>query len=274
MDEFGVNTYGPQAHQSGKPGAPFFNQRNLVIGLSIFVLFGTVFGVMRVFSNISAPFVQNTNTIAGDQLTNINEKLAALSQKDTDGDGINDFQELYQAGTSPYLADSDSDGINDLAEINSGTNPNCPEGQQCTGFLPAQTNTNAQQTTNSKTNTSADNENITAAAIRETLKNAGSPQYLLDATSDAELLQLYEQASGVDTTTNTNTSTTSTLDTLKDFSAQDIRDMLSSTGADATLLKDVSDQDLKDIFGQALQEQSGLFNGNTNSSNSNINTNS
>ena len=56
---------------------------------------------------------------------------AALKNKDTDGDGLNDYDELYIYGTSPYLPDSDSDGLTDKQEIESGTDPNCPTGQNC-----------------------------------------------------------------------------------------------------------------------------------------------
>ncbi len=36
---------------------------------------------------------------------------------DTDGDGINDFNELAEYGTDPLLADTDDDGINDFNEV-------------------------------------------------------------------------------------------------------------------------------------------------------------
>ena len=44
---------------------------------------------------------------------------------------MNDYVELYNSRTSPYLRDSDSDGIDDKAEIDQGTDPNCPKGQDC-----------------------------------------------------------------------------------------------------------------------------------------------
>lgn len=42
---------------------------------------------------------------------------------DTDGDGINDFQENYEYGTDPGNADSDGDGWPDGVEVAAGTNP-------------------------------------------------------------------------------------------------------------------------------------------------------
>jgi hypothetical protein len=42
--------------------------------------------------------------------------LPSLSQRDTDRDGISDYDELYVLGTDPYLSDTDRDGIPDLLD--------------------------------------------------------------------------------------------------------------------------------------------------------------
>jgi len=59
------------------------------------------------------------------------DKLIKLQTTDTDKDGISDYDELNVYHTSIYLADTDSDGINDKEEIDSGDNPNCPRGKDC-----------------------------------------------------------------------------------------------------------------------------------------------
>jgi hypothetical protein len=48
------------------------------------------------------------------------------TQTDSDGDGINDFQEILIYGTKHTKADTDDDGINDLSEIEAGTSPTNP----------------------------------------------------------------------------------------------------------------------------------------------------
>ena len=45
------------------------------------------------------------------------------TQTDTDGDGINDFEEILIYNTKHTKADTDDDGISDLAEIEAGTSP-------------------------------------------------------------------------------------------------------------------------------------------------------
>lgn len=59
--------------------------------------------------------------------------ISALRVKDSDQDGLSDYDELYTYLTSPYLPDSDSDGASDYAEITKGDDPNCPSGKNCRG---------------------------------------------------------------------------------------------------------------------------------------------
>ena len=46
-----------------------------------------------------------------------------LKELDTDGDGINDYDEMYYYNTNPYLSDTDGDGIPDGKEVALGMNP-------------------------------------------------------------------------------------------------------------------------------------------------------
>lgn len=54
-----------------------------------------------------------------------------LKGKDTDGDTLTDYDEIYVWNTSAYLADSDSDGYADNIEIETGNDPNCPRNADC-----------------------------------------------------------------------------------------------------------------------------------------------
>lgn len=94
--------------------------------------------VQRIQAGVNNPFTVSktkyeqsksvVETIAPEQ-----RELEESKRRDTDGDGISDYDEEKVIGTSPYLRDTDGDGIPDNAELAQGTNPICPEGQACTG---------------------------------------------------------------------------------------------------------------------------------------------
>jgi hypothetical protein len=69
-----------------------------------------------------------------------------LKERDTDKDGISDYEELKTYGTSAFLPDTDGDGVGDADELKNGTDPNCPEGQNCSnqsGLFNANSGTGA-----------------------------------------------------------------------------------------------------------------------------------
>ena len=47
-----------------------------------------------------------------------------VSERDTDNDGLNDYEEVKEYNTNPLKNDTDSDGLRDPEEISKGTNPN------------------------------------------------------------------------------------------------------------------------------------------------------
>lgn len=221
----------------------------------------------NVFRITALPVATNTPTNSAAD----NKELAALQTKDTDGDGITDYNELYFTHTSPYLKDSDGDGISDGAEIDVGTNPSCPEGKVCEGFRLLTSIVDA-------------NGNLTPEFLRKSLLSAGVPQSALDKTDDASLLKIYQditkneaaantnssntnianQGSTTNLNTNgvgsiadtTNTSTTSTsgltLEQLQNLSSSEIRQLLVSNGVDQTTLNTIDDSTLKQIFLESL----------------------
>lgn len=259
MDEFGVNQTDPRPQRFRGRRAPFFTEQRILTALGLLAVLGIIVGATKLMGEIRSPFA--TQLAVSESLSaaaKLNEKLSGLSEKDTDGDGLNDFQELYQLGTSPYLADSDSDGIADLQEVEEGTNPNCPTGENCSSFLTEERESGTTQETQKLTNTLSLTEEVntvTVDALRETLKNSGAPQYILDATSDQEILNLYQEVAGSAGLPTGDGSTLGSLEDLKGFTAAEIRELLISSGADASVLRDVSDEDLKEIFNQALKEE-------------------
>ena len=110
------------------------DQTNVKIVLFIGIL-AIVLGGWHLVSGIKNAFV--FSPIVLKDKSGVIENLNNL--KDTDGDGLSDYEEKYIYGTSPYLVDTDSDGISDYDEILAGQEPLCV-GDTCN--LEDETNSN------------------------------------------------------------------------------------------------------------------------------------
>lgn len=254
-------------------------ERRILLMLGVVAGTALILGILQFKNNLSAPF----NPVALSQLQNANQtpqdqRLVALQAKDTDQDGLTDYDELYKYSTSPYIPDSDSDGRNDGAEIEASTDPNCPTGKTCGLLSNGNANTN---TTNATENTNAQaaaSSQVTAAQLREALIAAGASKTELDAIDDATLMENYaalvaeESANSNAATGNANQATNSvsntnafpqTVSQLQNLSIAEIRSFLSLGGVPAESLDKMDDDTLRAIYQQALQE---TFSANTNAS--------
>ncbi len=215
------------------------NTYRLILVLGIAAVVGSGWFVYRTIVDVGTPsaYKNNANRNAN---TSPAIELAKLQDKDTDGDGLSDYDELLSYNTSPYLKDSDSDGQTDAAEIAKGTDPNCPAGKACAGQQVLTTPTDA---------TGA----LTPDFLRQALREAGVAQTTLDELSNDDLLRLYQNVlqenAGAD---NTNSATTPTLEDLNNLTPAEIRQLLISSGVDAATLQSVDDATLQQIFDQGL----------------------
>lgn len=202
------------------------SQKISVVVLIVFATLMIVVWAVEFKRGLTEPFAykddgqQQVDTSANNADTN-NE--AALKSKDTDSDGLSDWDELNIYKTSPYLEDSDSDGIKDGAEVKNGTDPNCPEGRICYGaggtivnpFGSATTSNDANQATTSQSQnqdlsnalkgTSLNSQQVKnedlqklieggldAANLRRVLKESGMDERLLNQYSDQQLMEFYK----------------------------------------------------------------------------------
>ena len=194
--------------------------------LGIVISFGSlalVFGGFYLWKHIASPF---TITYSGPRFLTGDEKEAEEARKakqsDTDGDGVNDYDELYIYKTSPYLADSDSDGVNDLAEITSGGNPNCATGAACDTTQPEQNDIEdsflgdvadeygdvSDPAMSKEMQTLEALANLSADQIRQLLIEAGADPAEVQLLSDDELKAYFNAAlSGTDISSETTTET-------------------------------------------------------------------
>ncbi|MFH1225723.1 MAG: hypothetical protein V1684_00345 [bacterium] len=238
----------PQPPIEPKP-ALTFRARLLFVLVAVIGLGSLVWGGWRMGQNMKAPFLPKGNANTGAEIS----QLIILQGKDTDEDGLSDYDETYVYKTSPYLKDTDSDGFDDKTEISTGNDPNCPAGANC--GLP-DVNTNASTTGPAMPDTSGLNQilsgSLTADQIRALMIESGVAKEELDKIDDQTLIALYqqalaEQASSQNANTNTNSDN---LTDLKNLSASEVRDLLVKQGAnkaeldkidDATLLKNWQD---------------------------------
>ncbi len=120
-----------------KPTQSLSTEQKIAFALLMFLgIGGILFGFQSFGANLSRPIqLQIAEYYTGKEYLSTDERETKereeAKNKDTDKDGISDYDELYIYKTSPYLTDSDSDGFDDKAEVFSGNDPNCPTGRDC-----------------------------------------------------------------------------------------------------------------------------------------------
>ena len=162
----------------------------IVLGISGLVL-GTLYFKNRV--QISLTVIKNTSRF----VLNEEGSLTNLQAKDTDHDGITDYDELYFYNTSPYLEDTDSDGELDKEEIDKGEDPNCPKGEICGGALRQEVKTGFENI-KPPDELEIDNpldaiRNLDAAQLRAMLQDSGVESGMLNQLTDQDIETMYQQ---------------------------------------------------------------------------------
>ena len=96
--------------------------------LLVFALLSVGLGTLHIRNTMYAPLALNNAPPINlkDQVNTVD----ALRYRDTDYDGLTDFDELYVYDTSPYLYDTFSYGLSDKEVVARGL-PLCPKGQDC-----------------------------------------------------------------------------------------------------------------------------------------------
>lgn len=172
--------------------------------LLCFAILTVSLGVLQIRNTMYAPFALNNN-IPVDLKEKVNDQMA-LQYRDTDLDGLSDFDELYVYTTSPYLADSDSDGIGDKQEIDLGKDPNCAEGKTCIPEGTAQVATASTTLLGTVVDPGVAPQDITQMLtdpkqLRQVLLQAGMDQKVLDSYADRDLLKMTEDLMKTPTST-------------------------------------------------------------------------
>ncbi|HPT08474.1 MAG TPA: hypothetical protein PLE28_02145 [bacterium] len=196
------------------------NHKRALIILGVFSVAIISIWFINFFDALNNPFdysslaSENSNTTDSTNSTTNSNNLDAsnlnLKSVDTDGDNISDWDELFTYGSSPYLEDTDGDDLSDYEEIFTyKTDPNCLEGQTCSGTLTqteAQGENNTAEILDNYYNVSSSSSDITASEVsayldsgdvdvsylRELLLDEGFDKTELDKVSDEDLISVYK----------------------------------------------------------------------------------
>ena len=196
---------------------------------------------------------------------------------DTDKDGLSDFEEQFQYGTSIYLADSDSDGYNDKEEIGTGSNPLninstpfSPEAGESTTIIEGITPTIEEQNLITNETEEEIEEEIDTGELRTFLvQELGLSSDIVDKLDDKTLIKVYNETkeqTGYDfnqlkelaaqkkqeqVQNSSNYFSTPEQETSEDLGNLDmeaLRKLLEEQGADPEILDKVDDQTLLQLI--------------------------
>lgn len=208
--------------------------------LSIVIIF---LGVRYLYSTFSKSVGYQIPDWLQSQLTNSSEEdtIAALKAKDTDQDGLTDYQEIYQYYTSMFLPDTDSDGSSDFNEATTGEDALCPKGEDCNllHLITPQTRL-ADLIQEVSVDPNLTLEAATAAEFRKFLLQNGLTQEELDEFSDSDLLAIFAIINESQIIPEAEWSATTTPDQIRQF-------LLIQPNANADSINNLSDQELLKI---------------------------
>lgn len=184
--------------------------RTVLVGLLLITVVLFVLGAAQIVRSIGAPFTAPTGAYKTAEQVRQAE-IAALKTRDTDSDGLSDYDELNIYLTSPYLTDTDSDGVPDGEEVKSGDDPNCPRGQNC-GSGASQVGPRAASpqdltaipgSRSGSVTTLPDStfvgitpenlETLDPEQVRSLLRGAGVPEEVLAQFTDEQIMTLFKE---------------------------------------------------------------------------------
>lgn len=231
----------------------------------ILVFFAIFLGYYQLSSSINNPVKSltdlgssNEECIGGD--CELQKQLLAIldqQQKDTDLDGLSDYDELNLYNTSPYLEDTDSDGFTDFEELNNGHDPNCPGNNICqTGFQPL--DNQAIVPVFSSLPDVSDTQ-LDVNTIRQIFITSGMSASNIAQLTDEEIMFLFNQAvsgnEGSQLLNQVSTISPEIYAQISNLSGSQIRELLIEQGASVDELSLFSDDELKEIFLDNLESQ-------------------
>lgn len=218
------------------------NQKIAAASLAVFAVLIVVLWSVQLKNSIYGPFNSNVSN-SGIEQTSAADQTAndlALKNKDTDADGLSDYDELNLYKTSPYLEDSDGDGLKDGEEIKKGADPNCPAGRTCASSGLNENSAGAASGTPASSTDILNNLSKQSAGLNGLLNqyNAANPAAGSAAAGSGAGSLTPEQKQA-----------------LKGIDAASLRQMLLTAGMPKEALDQISDTELMKSYGETLNSQ-------------------
>jgi len=224
--------------------------KRLIVFLIIIGIFAIFLGFIQLRGAIYSPF--GKIIVEQPEFPGEAEFFAILSEQDTDGDGLSNFDERFVYLTSENLADTDSDSFSDKEEVDAQSDPLNFESTPYRIDVPKKAN--SEQIFSSPESNTLD-KIVSMEEIRNLLINeAGLSREIVDKLDDKTLENLYnetKQETGIDL----NQLKAPVDDQQRQFSDLDpsqIRQILIEQGVDKNMLDSIDDETLKSMFLQSL----------------------
>jgi len=180
------------------------------------------------------------------------EKTEKLRGQDTDGDTLNDYDELYVFKTSPFLDDTDSDGENDGKEVASESDPNCPKGKTCRAERIA-----AAPTAVDPTSVTTSSAGVTGGTGTTGTLSAGAPLETPKLAEQDEIADAIEEYVG-----DPNTLTAPQIaEGIASLSSTDLRAFIVRLGIPKSVLDKADDATLRLLLNDTLKEMTAAYAG-------------
>ncbi len=249
MEEYPSQQNIDSSSELGEKQSSFRYPLSVVIGVIVLSLLS----LLLMFNQVSNRLVLQIPNFGSSQSSDISKSTLLeqeeeqLRTQDSDSDGLTDYQELKVYGSSPFISDTDSDGIPDAVEVANGTDPNCPEDQNCfAGVVEGSTQVTTANPQQEQINQIASDPD----EIRKLLIESGIDPAIVNQTDDQSLQILAQEV------LNKFNDPTEKIQTLIDgLNTSNVRDFFVSIGVSEEQVAEFSNEELLELSKAVLEEQ-------------------
>lgn len=232
----------------------YFSREDVIVkSLFIVGIFSIIFGILGMYVKIKNRFI--APEVALEDRASIIEGLNRI--KDTDLDGLSDYDELNTYNTSPYLEDTDLDGVSDYDEMLLGRDGECT-GDNCKTVTVPKTESDFMNILSG-----LDFQVMDFQIFKQTLIDSGYDKASVDSLTEEDFNQMKQMLNSEELTNTESLDQTELtqeelqqIEQMRNISIQEIKSLMIQGGATQEQLSEFSDEQLKQIYLQTLDEVS------------------